>query len=533
MNATPGPDRKRVAAADPLPPVDSSELDVHRQASDFLFMALLLVILTRLAFILLPRVPVETKAVASIGDSGEYIALARNLVAHHTFSRDVAPPWRPELFRTPAYPLLLTIPYIINQPASLGPRRGLYPLRLPRFILFSLILQFLLSMLTVWLTWRLGLELELGPVPAALAALLVGLSPNLAFLSSKLISEALFIPLLLIFVLLFNRFRSTGRAADIIAAGICTGLLILTRPIATFFPLLLAVYIFWLAARRRKWVTGISNAVLLLAVTSVTILPWVIRNGVRTGRYIISTASEHNVYLYDAATVLAAENGTTIAQARDSMMAQAVRQFGQIDTNDEATMWQKLAAVARPHLLRRPALAASVWLMGVAEDFVSPISMGPLLIHAGGLPAQGSANLFQSSLGLLAKGKVIQAFRTAWQVRLSGASTFILAVLALAALFNFILIMFGLVSLFLRRTRGLLWLLLPILYFTLVTGTVGDARFRAPIEPLLCFFAAVALIRPPRPAPSRTQAQPVRRTANLDEGSCSVGLAQPGIRPTA
>jgi hypothetical protein len=151
-----------------------------------------------------------------------------------------------------------------------------------------------------------------------------------------------------------------------------------------------------------------------------------------------------------------------------------------------------------------------VWLLGACASFLNPISVGPLLIHAGASPAPGSANLLQSSLGMLARGRVVEAFRNAWRVRVGGAPLFILLVLGAAALFNLVLIWFGVASLFLGRTRGLLWLLLPILYFTLLTGTVGDARFRAPIEPLLCLFAAAALVGhrpknaggPPQPDPA-------------------------------
>jgi 4-amino-4-deoxy-L-arabinose transferase-like glycosyltransferase len=484
-----------------------------KPAGRLLIAALTISILTRLVFILLPRIPLETKAVASIGDSREYVMLARNLVDHHTFSRDTTPPLRPELFRTPAYPLLLAASFIVNRSS---------------FIVLALILQLLLSLLTVWLTWRLALELGLQPVTSALAALLVGLSPSLAFLSTKLISEALFTPMLLACLLLLNRYRLSGRTFDLIGAGVSCGLLVLVRPIATFFPFLIAIYVLWLGDRSRNWALGIRNSCIVLACASIVIAPWVIRNGTKTGRYIVSTASEHNVYLYDAATVLAAQKGINILQARDLMMAEAEARFGPIDTNDEATMWQKLAAVARPHLLHKPALVAPIWLFGVAADFLNPISVGPLLIHSGASPAAGSANLLQSSLALLVKGRVKEAFTTAWRVRVGGAPLFILVVLACAALFNLILIWFGLGSLFLRRTRGLFWLLLPILYFTLLTGTVGDARFRAPIEPLLCLFAAIALVRPPRPippGPAELSPDPIEQPAHR---SCSVGLSTPG-----
>jgi hypothetical protein len=171
-------------------------------------------------------------------------------------------------------------------------------------------------------------------------------------------------------------------------------------------------------------------------------------------------------------------------------------------------MWQKLTAVARPHFFGNPALAARVWLLGFLADFLTPISLGPLLIHAGTAPAPDSPNVLQSSIGLLARGRVGEAFRSAWQARAGSAPPFALVVFAVAALFNLILIAFGIVGLFLRRGHSLLWLLLPILYFTLLTGTVGDARFRAPIEPLLCLFAALAPTRPAKTSGHRVPTPP-------------------------
>jgi len=473
--------------------------------------ALLLTILSRLAFILLPGVPLETKAVTSIGDSREYIALARNLVVHHTFSRDTTPPFRPELFRTPVYPLFLAgALLVVARPSHPILRAESAPSSPLPFIRLSLFLQLLLSLVTVWLTWWLASELGLSRESAGLAALLVGLSPSLAFLSSKLISEAVFAPLLLVCLLLLNRYRLTGRARDVVGAGICSGLLILTRPIATFFPFIMAIYILWFRSEGRKRSASVRNSFLLLAAASIVVVPWVFRNGAMTGRYIVTTASEHNVQLYDAATVVAAEKHITIPQARDSLMAEAVARYGSIDTTDEATMWQKLAAVSRPHLFRHPELAVPIWLLGVSADFLNPVSVGPLLIHSGSSPSPDSRNLLQTSLGLLTQGRVMQAFSTAWRVRVGGAPLFMLVVLGLATVFNLFLIWFSLASLFLRRTRCLFWLLLPILYFTFVTGTVGDARFRAPIEPLLCMFAAVAIAGPARTPSHRSGLQESR-----------------------
>ena len=40
-------------------------------------------------------------------DSAEYVAIGHNVAAGHGFSADAAPPYRPDLRRTPAYPSLL------------------------------------------------------------------------------------------------------------------------------------------------------------------------------------------------------------------------------------------------------------------------------------------------------------------------------------------------------------------------------------------------------------------------------------------
>jgi hypothetical protein len=87
----------------------------ERAAAALFKAALVLAVLTRLVFILLPRTPLQTKTVDSIGDSREYVALAENLAHHQTFSRDSVPPYRPELFRTPAYPLLLAPAFIVHR----------------------------------------------------------------------------------------------------------------------------------------------------------------------------------------------------------------------------------------------------------------------------------------------------------------------------------------------------------------------------------------------------------------------------------
>jgi hypothetical protein len=455
-----------------------------RSASRPLVIAALVCLGFRALFVLLPSTPLRTKVVESISDGVEYDRLASNLARHQVFSRDSVPPYRPELSRTPVYPAFLV-------PAHLLPGSPL---------LWAVLLQTLLSLAVVWLTLRFAIEAGLERRAGALAALLVGLSPNLAFVATKLATETLFSLVLLASLVLLNRYRRTGRLPDLVGSGVAAGLMILTRPIATYFPLLVAAYCAWLWLRNRssyRW----WSALVPVACAAIVVTPWVVRNHAASGRYVVSTISDRSIYLYTAATVLASERRTTLDVARDSMLAEAQRRFGPLDTADEATLWPALSRVAQAHLVRRPLPFAKVMLAGFAGNYIIPISVGPLLVHSGAAEAVAArSHVMQNALGALLKGRVAEALRAAWQTRIVALPPFARGALLVALLFNVVLMALVVFSLVAGRTRGLYWLLLPVLYFTLLTGPVGEARFRAPIEPLLCLVAAAALVSRGRPA---------------------------------
>lgn len=475
-------------------------------AKRLLLAALFAGVALRLGLLLSPTAPLATRATDPTGDSPEYVRLAENLARHRIFSLDTVPPFRPDIFRTPVYPLMLAAPL-----ATFG-----------RSLVWPLVLQLVLSLATIWFTRKLALEAKLAPDVASLAGMLVALSPNLAFLSTELITETLFTFLLVVTILLLNRFLVFRGWPQLLAAGACSGLLILTRPIATYFPFLIAGYLLILALRKRQ--PHLLRAPLILLVTaSAVVMPWVVRNGRLTGRYIVSTVSDHNIYLYSGAMVLAADRSIPLTQARDSMMALAQSQYGPLDSTNEASYWTALSGIGWRQLLARPWLALRIHALGSASSLLMPISIRPLLVLAGADPTVGSAtnlHVAQQTVGLLARGRIGQALSLAWHERLARMPGLARTILACAVLFHVVLLLFFAVGLFLHRTRRLLWLLGPILYFTILTGPVGEARFRAPVEPLLAVIAAVGLSALSRTSPRRnTPAVPkATRSGNSTTG---------------
>ena len=458
-----------------------------KSTSRLILAAFLACLVIRVLFVVWPATPLRTKVIASIGDAAEYEQLATNLAQHHVFSRDTVPPYRPEIFRTPGYPLVIA-------PAFLATSAHLQ---------LALLLQLLLSLAIVWAVLRFGIEKGLEPKTAAIAGLLVGLSPNLGFIATRLVTETLFTLLLVVCLLLVNRYRLRSRAVDLVAAGMCAGLLILVRPIAMYFPLVLAAYVLYLRLRdRKRWLGAV-----LLPLVSATVgaTPWVIRNGATTGRYVVSTVSDRSIYLYTAATVVASKDHTTLAEARDRMFAEAIAEFGPLDTGDEATLWPALSKVAWQHVLSEPLVTARVLALGFASNFVQPIGISPLLVHSGALEAlTARPHAMQNAVSALARGQFGRALGIVWNDRLAVLPWSALLILGIATLFHAMLMVLAVTGMIVRRGRGLLWLLVPLLYFTMLTGPVGEARFRAPVEPLLCLFAAVAASRRTKPAQKRT-----------------------------
>ncbi|MEO0077513.1 MAG: glycosyltransferase family 39 protein [candidate division WOR-3 bacterium] len=449
-----------------------------RSASRLLPTALAAGIALRLFLLVAPSAPLNLKAVEPIADAAEYLRLADNLVRHRLFSLDSTPPFRPDVFRTPVYPLFLA---------------GFFQL-FTNPLLPALLGQLVLSLCLIWATHQLARGLGLDEEFAATAALFVAVTPNLAFLSTKLVTETLFTLGLVLNLLLLDRFRVAGRAHDLIATGVLCGLLILTRPIATFFPLVVAGYLFYRTLRYRM--TPIFVPILPLAAATVVVLPWVIRNGRATGRYIISTVSERNVYLYSAASVLASEKSISLAAARDSMMAEVEREFGQLDSSDESHFWGTLSYVGWRHVLRHPITAVRIHIAGSAAALVLPLSIRPLLIHFGAGTNQDFAStphLAQQVLGLLARARVSTAFVLLWRERLSRMPILALILFIWALVFHLCLLLLFVVGLLSRQGRSVIWLLLPLFYFALSVGPVGDARFRAPVEPLMAIIASVGL----------------------------------------
>ena len=217
--------------------------------------------------------------------------------------------------RTPGYPAFLAGCRTILGESPLGVR----------------LVQAGLGVLTVWLVYRLTLEVlgkadddpkapgaQLGnalrsrpTIIALVAALLTAVHPYLVVMSALILSEAVFVPVMLValwgMAVLWNDspagVRATrGRMASIaLGVGAASGAAILIRPSwALFVPLMLGC---WLGCRyatpgRGGVLTVLGGSALVLLGLGVVMSPWWVRNARVYGRFV-PTAIWMGASLYD------------------------------------------------------------------------------------------------------------------------------------------------------------------------------------------------------------------------------------------
>lgn len=243
-------------------------------------------------------------------DSHRYMELADNLATHDTFGKvgedgivhvglaeiqarhGQLPPvltptgLRPEVFRTPGYPLLIAAVQWLGHPLHA-----------------VLVLQCAMSVLGVWLVYALGLRL-LESRPAALAAaVIVALHPAEWIAPNSLLAETLFTTLLLagVYVLVRHDRHTTGAAIG----GLLFGLAALVRPVGVFLGIAAAMWQMVASPTRR----GLTCAALLLTMSLLPAVAWMARNQHVGAGWTFSTVPRVNGLYYTTAHLRIAARG--------------------------------------------------------------------------------------------------------------------------------------------------------------------------------------------------------------------------------
>ena len=411
-------------------------------------------------------------AVFSKPDTGSYMGPAEALVTTGRFTTH--PGGSPEIGRTPGYPLLLMLGIVAG-----------------RITIVTIAAQILLGAGTVWgvalLARRLCAPLDAGRVMTQAAALLA-FDPLSILYPSLLLSETLFTAMFVAHLCVLLRFLDTGATGTAAFAGLLAAASTFVRPAAYYWPYVVVVIMLW--AVRKAGVRGVRGCAAFLVLAVLPCLAWEVRNDVQAGYGGFSAIRDRNLYAWNAAGVLARTNDVPIIEVRARLDARLADLEGAGVLDTPARQADYMAREGLRVLLEHPATSLEVHLMGVARVLVGPGFTPYLNLYTGRSFSGFELAADPGRFAIAALVGVMQQH----QVFLVGSLVFMAILLLQIGCAGL-----GVVRVWSRRT-GAAWVLLgAAAYFLLIAGgPAGYSRFRHPVMPAICAFAAIGLGREPR-----------------------------------
>jgi 4-amino-4-deoxy-L-arabinose transferase-like glycosyltransferase len=406
-----------------------------------------------------------------VPDTGTYLAPARDLLAHGTFTRD----GRPELARTPGYPLLL-VP-------------GIW---LGRLEATTITLQIVLSVLTVIGVFTLGQRVFNDRPVALIAAGLYAVEPLSTIYTAILATETLFTAVVVWSLVLIVAYVRRGRPTTLVGGMALLAAGVYVRPAGYFLPLCLIALLGGYAVWERRW-SALRHLAIAAASAAAVVAPWQLRNRA-LGFAGISSISSENLYFYNAASLRAERTHTSLEATQAAMGYHNDSVY--LALHPDQRIWrpgerfQFMADEGTREIRADVVRYARVHLAGMALVLLSPGTHEVLRLY--GLPPVHGG--FRERIAAEGPGKGLQHL---WQ-----SNAIALVVLGVLGL--------GLIALYALACRGLTvgghWrdfatmpLVVSVAYFVVIAGgPVGESRFRHPLMPLICVLAAAGLRRESR-----------------------------------
>lgn len=221
-------------------------------------------------------------------DSLEYIELSQNLKSNHVFERN----GYPETYRTPGYPLYLAAFWLLgNSNVQFVISSQIILLAISSVIYFRLS-QYYFSNLAAYITW-----------------FLIFLDPGNLLIGVSLLSEALFVFFISMFMYVWHRLIHRESFINAVLLGLICGLICLIRPIAVYLFIIcsLAIFLSQSLFKRKS-----SIAVFFLLGVFLTQGAWVFRNYLHYNKIYLTEISSASLYVYWAQAVYAETSGANV-----------------------------------------------------------------------------------------------------------------------------------------------------------------------------------------------------------------------------
>ena len=410
----------------------------------------------------------------SDSDSHDYEDIALNLMDHGVFSDDTTPPLTPDLYRTPTYPVLITIIY------SLTGRS------VSAVILFHVLVGALSAALMIPLADALNLSRRVGWH----AGIVLAIDPLIDLTTFQLITETVFVGFLILAFLLLALYFKKNDLRWLAGSAVLFGVASLTRPIGQYLPVAL-LPLFFIAGGKLQF-RGVWKAALMFLVVSMVITySWAYRNYSQSHLWTLSAIGDVNLLYYRAMEVVAEEEDLSedeaYAQLEQEVAAEV--QAGNLEPAQEIELMHDKAIGI---FAQYPLTTFKVHAKGFVKVMANPgFDLVCIMLETQTIEFDAQGNMSGcSSSG--EDGLVGQIVGKLSQMTWVEKSVAVLEMLILAGLYLGVVIAAW--KLLRKKQWYLLYfLLVPAAYFSVLSsGGESVSRFRIPFIPFLAILMGIA-----------------------------------------
>lgn len=410
------------------------------------------------------------------GDGVGYEQIARNLLEGYGFSMEAAPPYLPDMIRTPGYPLFIAAIY------------WLFGYR-PEMVTLA---QNLLSLGLLLIGYLLAKRL-FGPKAAMFAAALMALDVGGIILANVTFTETLFIMLFVSATYCLFRSFDSPRGIDWMAgAGLLLGLATLVRPASLYLLIVLLPLIWWMM--RYSWREKGIRTIIFGAVFLLMLAPWSYRNFRVFGSPNITLAVQSITLNIHASYIRAGLNHTTLAEEEPRIPEQVRQELGG-RTVSALEMDELIRAKAVAEIMQHPGEYVLLYLKSIGLTLLLPNTN--FLANALGILNQPTGIIADMRTRSLTENiQVLLEFSAHY---LAGspdqALFFITTVIEVLVTFvtHGLAVVGTVIGLRSERRAYIVLLLVIIAYFFIITGPIGTGRYRLPAMPYLMMLAGYGL----------------------------------------
>jgi len=410
-------------------------------------------------------------------DSPGYLQLAQNISEHQVFSQSLQEPLEPDAFRTPLYPLFLSLIFLVAP----GPW-------------FVGIIQALLAALTVSYTYKIGEQLS-GKVAGTLAALVFGFDFFHLVEFQTVSTNALFVPFLVIATYYLCRYVKTRCTRLLLVSAVMFGLATLTRPVGMYLLLGLPLVLLGIEViqYRKVRVLVLKHALVFASVFFIVLSPWLVRNSVVFDEFSLTSIPPYNLYFWNLASLHADYFGVAYQDVQEVLNADIQEKFPGLQQHDirNFTLSEYYKDESLRIIREHPAAYAREHMVGTVYFFLSNYYRKAVYIALG---TNESDIPVYNPVGMLKSGDFGSLFALA--ISKSGVPI-------MAAFVGFgistVLVFFMIANVFFLR-RSQIWeyelvLYALITYMALITGPLGSGSYRYQVLPLIIILAVVGFAR--------------------------------------